>query len=94
MATQAALEYGTGWKQWNPQAFLDWLLASIVMSRVEDVIPKTYLPILRLVAEDAAKVDDDYRRVVSLREPLRLLDSPRERWRKRYGRFVRELEWV
>jgi hypothetical protein len=25
---------------------------------------------------------------------VRWLDSPRERWRKRYGRFVREIEWA
>jgi len=93
-ATQGTAEFGTGWKQWNPQAFLDWLLVSIVMSRIEDVIPKTYVPILRLVAEDAAAVDDDYRSLVAVHQPVRLLDSPRERWRKRYGNFVRELEWV
>jgi hypothetical protein len=93
-ATQGPAEFGTGWRHWNPQAFLDWLLASIVMSRIEDVIPKTYVPILRLVAEDTQKVDDDYRHLVSMRQPVRWLDSPRERWRKRYGSFVRELEWV
>jgi hypothetical protein len=91
---QNADEFGTGWQRWNLQAWLDWVLVKIMMKRVGDVIPKTYVPILRLVAEDAGKVDDDYRMVLSLREPIRLFDSPRERWRKTYGAYVRELEWV
>jgi len=92
--TDPRAEFGAGWQQWNPQAFLDWLIVTLVMSRLEDVIPKTYIPILRLVSEDPARVDEAYHAVLALREPVRPLDSPRERWRKRYGRFVRELEWV
>jgi hypothetical protein len=87
-------EFGTGWQRWNLQAWLDYVLIKIMFGRVGDVIPKTYVPILRLVCEDVGKVDEDYRRVVSLREPIRLFDSPRERWRKIYGPYVRELEWV
>jgi hypothetical protein len=87
-------EFGTGWKKWNLQAWMDFIMMKIMMGRVGDVIPKTYVPILRLVAEDAGKVDDEYRRVVSVREPIRLFDSPRDRWRKMYGSYVRELEWV
>jgi hypothetical protein len=87
-------EYGTGWAQWNPQAVLDWLVCSFVMGRLEDVIPKTYVPILRLASGGAAGVDAAYAAVRSQREPVRRFDSPRERWRKRYGAFVRELEWV
>ena len=92
--TEPRDEFGAGWQQWNHQAFLDWLIITFVMSRLEDVIPKTYVPILRLVSEDAAAVDEAYGAVLTLREPVRPLDSPRERWRKRYGRFVREIEWV
>jgi hypothetical protein len=92
--TDPHAEFGAGWQQWNHQAFLDWLIITFVMSRLEDVIPKTYVPILRLVSEDAAQVDEAYRAVLALREPVRPLDSPRERWRKRYGRFVRETEWI
>ena len=87
-------EFGTGWQRWSLQAWLDYVLIKIMFGRVGDVIPKTYVPILRLVCEDVEKVDEDYRRVVSLREPIRLFDSPRERWRKIYGSYVRELEWV
>ena len=87
-------EFGTGWAKWNLQAFIDYLMVKIMMSRVHDVIPKTYVPILRLVSEDVGKVDEEYKQVVSLREPVRLFDSPRDRWRKMYGPYVRELDWV
>jgi hypothetical protein len=87
-------EFGSGWQQWNLQAWFDYTMIKLMMSRISDVIPKTYVPILRLVAEDAGKVDDGYRQVVSLRTPTRFFDSPRERWRKIYGSYIRELDWV
>ncbi len=93
MATQTD-EFGTGWERWNLQAWLDYVMVKILMARVSDVIPKTYVPILRLVAEDTGKVDDEYRQVVSQRERIRLFDSPRSRWRKLYGSYIRELDWV
>ena len=57
-------EYGTGWAQWNPQAVLDWLVAGFVLGRLEDVVPKTYVPILRLVSRTA----DNLRHVQALHE--------------------------
>jgi hypothetical protein len=45
-------EFGTGWQRWNLQAWLDYVLIKIMFGRVGDVIPKTYVPILRLVCED------------------------------------------
>jgi hypothetical protein len=87
-------EFGTGWQRWNLQAWLDFAMVKILMGRVSDVIPKTYMPILRLVCNDTAKTDADYAHVVAMREPVRLLDSPREKWRKMYGAYIRELEWV
>lgn len=87
-------EFGTGWQNWNPQAWVDFFTVKLMMARVGDVIPKTYVPILRLVSEDAGKVDDDYHRIASLREPIRFFDSPRDKWRKIYGSYIRELEWV
>jgi hypothetical protein len=87
-------EFGTGLTKWNPQAWVDYFMIKVMMNRVGDVIPKTYVPILRLVSEDSGKVDDGYRRVVAVREPIRAFDSPRDRWRKMYGSYIRELEWV
>ncbi|MCP3985435.1 MAG: hypothetical protein GY723_13680 [bacterium] len=87
-------EFGSGWEKWNPQAWVDFVTIKLMMAKVGDVIPKTYMPILRLVSEDAGKVDEGYHQVVSLRDPVRFLDSPRDKWRKIYGSYVRELEWV
>ncbi|MBW2697709.1 MAG: hypothetical protein JRE70_14615 [Deltaproteobacteria bacterium] len=93
MAT-ATDEYGKGFERWSLQAWLDYLMVKIMMGRVGDVIPKTYMPILRLVSEDVDKVDDAYQQICALREPVRLLESPRDKWRKTYGAYIRELEWV
>ena len=49
------------------------------------------VPSLRLLKE---QVDRDYAEINSRREVIRLLESPREKWRKRYGNFVREAEWA
>ncbi|MBW2289835.1 MAG: hypothetical protein JRG80_07100 [Deltaproteobacteria bacterium] len=87
-------EFGSGWSKWNLQAWVDFFVIRTMMGRVGDVIPKTYVPILRLVAEDGAKVDDEYHQLVALRDPVRLFDSPRDKWRKLYGSYVRELDWV
>ena len=87
-------EFGSGWQKWNSQAWYDYIVVKLMMSKVGYVIPKTYVPILRLVSEDVGKVDDGYAQVVALREPVRLFDSPREKWRKIYGSYIRELEWV
>ncbi len=86
--------FGTGWQKWNPQAWVDYLTVKIMMTQVGDVIPKTYMPILRLVCNDPEEADAGYERVRSLRETIRFLDSPRDKWRKIYGSYVRELEWV
>ena len=93
--TETALdEFGSGWQRWNLQAWYDYAVVKLMMSKVGDVIPKTYVPILRLVSQESTRVDEEYARVVALREPVRLLDAPREKWRKIYGSYIRELEWV
>jgi hypothetical protein len=92
--TTADAEFGRGWKKWNPQAWVDFLTIKLMMSKVGDVIPKTYVPILRLLSDDALKVDDGYRQVLSMRERIRFFDSPRDKWRILYGSYIRELEWV
>ena len=49
-----AEEFGTGLQCWNLQAWIDFAMVKIMMGRVGDVIPKTYMPILRLVCDDPA----------------------------------------
>jgi hypothetical protein len=43
---------------------------------------------------DPEQIDRNYAEIRSRREKVRLFDSPRERWRKYYDNFVREVEWA
>lgn len=77
------------------QAFIDmWMAKRMIAERGEQIVKMTYLPMIRIAADDPRSVDDAYIRVRDQREPIRLWDSPRERWRKIYGNFVRESEWA
>ena len=82
------------WAHYGPQAIYDFLMVRFMLKRIQAIVPMTYVPILRLLSEDPKKVNEGYRRVLARREPVRLFDSPRTRWRKRYGSHIRELEWV
>jgi hypothetical protein len=57
------------------------------------LIPYTFLPILRMTT-DAERIDREWAEMKTRRESVRWFDSPRERWRKGYGNFVREIEWA
>lgn len=79
---------------WGPQAWIDmWMSNAMLVKKAMPIISHTFVPILRL-SGDPAQVDRDYTEIKSRREQIRLLDSPREKWRKRYGNFVREMEWA
>lgn len=81
-------------EQWGVQAIWDaWAVRGIV-GGMDYLVPQTLMPVLRLVSGDPTAVDRAYAAVLAKREEVGLFDSPRERWRKGYGRFVRELEWV
>ncbi len=81
-------------RQWGLQAIWDaWAVRGIV-GGMDYLVPQTLMPVLRLVSGDPVAVDRAYAAVLAQREPVRRFDSPRERWRKGYGHFVRELEWV
>lgn len=77
----------------GPLAFFDWFTVDHVLSFVDDMVPKTFLPILRLSAPSADAIDQAYRPLQAEHENVGWRDSPRERWRKRYGNFIREIEW-
>ncbi len=80
--------------RWGPQAWIDmWMSNAMLVKKAMPIISHTFVPILRL-SGDPAQVDRDYTEIKSRREQIRLLDSPREKWRKRYGNFVREMEWA
>jgi len=79
---------------WGPQAWIDmWMSNSMLVKKALPIVSHTFVPILRL-SGDAQQVDKDYDAVKARREILRTFDSPREKWRKRYGNFVREVEWA
>ena len=79
---------------WGPQAWIDmWMSNSMLVKKAMPIISHTFVPILRL-SGDKELVDRDYADIKSRREILKWSDSPREKWRKRYGNFVREVEWA
>jgi hypothetical protein len=82
------------WYHWGPQAWIDmWMSKQILLDKSMQLITHTLLPILRL-SGDAGQIDQDYRAIKARREHTRWSESPREKWRKRHGNFVREAEWA
>ena len=84
-----------GWYyHWGPQAWIDmWMSNSMLVKKAMPIVSHTFVPILRL-SGDKTQIDQDYTEIKSRRETIRWHDSPREKWRKRYGNFVREVEWA
>ena len=79
---------------YGPQAWIDMFMShSMLVKKAAPLIPYTFLPILRMTT-DAERIDREWAEMRSRREKVRLFDSPRERWRKQYGNFVREVEWA
>ena len=79
--------------RYGPQAWIDMVMSKkMIVERAWPMVHYTLLPILRLTA-DPEDIDQRFAVIRARREEVRLLDSPRERWRKRYGNFVREAEW-
>lgn len=83
------------YKNWGPQAWIDmWMSNSMLVKRAMPIVTHTFLPILRLSCDEPEKLEADYQDIKSRREILNRFDSPREKWRKRYGNFIREIEWA
>ena len=79
---------------WGPQAWIDmWMSNSMLVKKAMPIVSHTFVPILRL-SGDKEQVDRDYTAIKARRELIKRFDSPREKWRKRYGNFVREAEWA
>ena len=90
----APQQSGGWWYHWGPQAWIDmWMSKKMLVDKSMPLVTHTLLPILRL-SGDAAEVDAGFETVKQHREVCRWSDSPREKWRKRYGNFVREVEWA
>jgi hypothetical protein len=79
---------------YGPQAWIDMVMSYFMIVRQAwPLVSYTFLPILRMTT-DAERIDCEWAEMRSRREATRWLDSPRERWRKQYGNFVREAEWA
>lgn len=77
------------------QAIVDMYMAKrMIADRGQLTVKMTFLPMIRLAADDPEEVEREYMRFRSQNEQVRPWDSPRERWRKYYGNFVREMEWA
>jgi hypothetical protein len=80
---------------WSLQAWIDmWMSKRMLVDRGGMLVSHTFVPMLRVLSADPAQVERDYTVVRARRERRRPWDSPRERWRKAYGDFVREMEWA
>ncbi|MFK8020573.1 MAG: hypothetical protein AB8B86_12440 [Pseudomonadales bacterium] len=80
--------------RWGPQAWIDmWMSDKMLVKKALPIVSHTFLPILRLSCNDRDQLERDYEEIKSRREIITLFESPREKWRKRYGNFVREVEW-
>ena len=80
---------------WGPQAWIDmWMSNSMLVKKSMPIINHTFVPILRLSCNDRDQLEADYSEIKSRREKIKLFEAPREKWRKRYGNFVREMEWA
>jgi|TARA_B100000315_G_scaffold260180_1_gene319824 hypothetical protein len=92
---QARAAFRSGWwYHWGPQAWIDmWMSKRMLVERAMPIVTHTLLPILRL-SGDPEEVDEGFQAIKHHREVVRWTDSPREKWRKRYGNFVRETEWA
>ncbi len=81
--------------QWGPQAWIDmWMSDRMLVKKASLIVSHTLLPILRLTCDDREQLEQDYQSIRTHREIVSFFDSPREKWRKRYGNFVREVEWA
>ena len=79
---------------WGPQAWIDmWMSDKMLVKKASLMVSHTFLPILRLSCDDREQLEQDYQAIRARRETISLFESPREKWRKRYGNFVREVEW-
>jgi hypothetical protein len=80
-------------EHWGVQAWYDWLAYKYLLRSIDNLIPHTYVPALRLLT-DWESAQRAYETVLAQDEKISFWDSPREKWRKRYGNYVRQMEWV
>ncbi len=81
-------------RHWGFQAWMDLILGKLALSRLSPLVPHTFIPIIKLCSNNRKEVEAAYKIIQEYREPISFFESPREKWRKYYGNFVREIEWA
>ena len=76
------------------QAIVDLILGGLALKRLYPLVPLTLVPIIKLCSDNREEVETAYNIIRKQNEVIRFFDSPRERYRKTYGNFVREMEWA
>ncbi|MCG8671504.1 MAG: hypothetical protein MI867_19015 [Pseudomonadales bacterium] len=81
-------------QDYGAHAWWDWWVLSSMLKSVGDVPRHTYYPVLRMMVDDPEALEKEYQQVLQSLADVHWYDSPRVKWRKSYGNFVRELEFV
>ncbi len=81
--------------EWGAQAQWDAWAVESLLTHVGHVVPHTLLPVLRMTSGEPERVDRAYAALKAQTgdDPI-TRESPRARWRRHYGGFVREIEWA
>ncbi len=79
---------------WGLDAIVNLLVGKYVMKTIFFMVPHTLIPMIKLCVDNRKEVDREYEKLKEHNEITRFFDSPRERWRKKYGNYIREIEWA
>ncbi len=85
---------GGFFRNWGLQAIVDLILGGLALKRLYPLVPLTLVPIIKLCSDNREEVEAAYNIIRKQNEVVRFFDSPREKYRKIYGNFVREMEWA
>ncbi|WP_251941040.1 hypothetical protein [Nocardia sp. CDC159] len=72
----------------------DELIMRSMLARVGDIPETVLLPVLRMVGDDRAAVDEQWAALTAHRGRGALWEPPSRSWRRRYGQYIAELEWA
>ena len=78
---------------WGHQAILTYLIGKAAVKRLYPLVPHTLIPIVKLCSDNPNDVEAAFKTVQGFNETIRFFDSPYEKYRKIYGRYIREIEW-
>ncbi len=81
------------YSNWGHRAFFNYLLGKAAVKRLYPLVPHTFVPIIKLCSDNKEDVDAAYKRIKEMHEKGKFFESPREKYRKIYGNYIREIEW-